>query len=82
VPAAIAATPPQLRPDVIRAGETAFAGALNDLLLVTAIVALAAAILSFVLIRSRDFVGRDDRPAEELAERSSDARVAAAEGRA
>ena len=81
VPAAIAATPPQLRPDVVRAGETAFAGALNDLLLVTAIVALAAAILSFVLIRSRDFVGGDDRPAEELAERSNDARVTAAEGR-
>ncbi len=68
MPAAIATTPPQLRPDVIQASETAFASALNDILLVTAIVALAAAVLSFVLIRSRDFVGGDERPAEELAD--------------
>ena len=81
VPAAIATTPPQLRPDVIQASETAFAGALNDILLVTAIVALAAAVLSFVLIRSRDFVGGDERPAEELAE-DTNARVATADGRA
>jgi hypothetical protein len=82
VPSAIAATPPQLRPEVIRASETAFASALNDIMLVAAIVALAAAVLSFVLIRSRDFVGTDDQSAQELTERPDDARVAAADGRA
>jgi EmrB/QacA subfamily drug resistance transporter len=82
VPAAIATTPPQLRPDVIQASEAAFASALNDILLVTAIVALAAAVLSFVLIRSRDFVGGDERPADEPADKAKGARLAAADGRA
>jgi hypothetical protein len=49
---------------------------------VAAIVALAAAVLSFVLIRSRDFVGPDDQSAQDQAERPNDVRVATADGRA
>ena len=77
VPAAIAGTPAPLRGDVIRASETAFAIALNEILLVTAIVALAAAVLSFVLIRSRDFVGADGQSAAQEAEQRDGVRVAA-----
>ena len=53
---AIAATPPALRQAVARAAGVGFAAALNDILLITAIVAFSVAVLTAVLIRSRDFV--------------------------
>jgi hypothetical protein len=51
----------------IRSG---FASGINDLLIVTGIVALAGAVASFVLIRQKDFVDRaphsfTGEPAEE-----------------
>jgi EmrB/QacA subfamily drug resistance transporter len=70
VPSAIAATPPALRGQVIRASQTAFAHALNDILLVSAIVSLLVAVATFLLIRSRDFV-----PADQEASESAEATV-------
>jgi EmrB/QacA subfamily drug resistance transporter len=68
VPSAIAATPPAFRGSVVRASEAAFANALNDILLVTAIVALAAAVATFLLIRSRDFVAAEEQTHHESTE--------------
>jgi EmrB/QacA subfamily drug resistance transporter len=51
-------------PRVARAGEAAFVGALNDLLLVGGIVALVGALLSAVLTRPADFVAHGAPAAE------------------
>jgi hypothetical protein len=40
----------------------AFTGALNDLFLVAAVVALVGGVLSAVLIRRRDFIAAQERP--------------------
>jgi hypothetical protein len=45
----------------------AFVSGLNDILLVAAAIAFAGAVLSFVLVRSRDFHGVADKPVEEPA---------------
>jgi hypothetical protein len=57
----IGSVPASVRGDLISAIHAAFAGAINDLLLVSGIVALIGAVSSVVLIRSKDFVA--SRPA-------------------
>ncbi|HUA47388.1 MAG TPA: hypothetical protein VMA77_19285, partial [Solirubrobacteraceae bacterium] len=52
----IASVPADVRDRVALAAHTAFASGLNDLLLVTAGVALVGGLASMALIRSRDFV--------------------------
>jgi EmrB/QacA subfamily drug resistance transporter len=51
------AVPPGQRAQAALAVHTAFADAMNSILLVGAIVALVGAALGFVLVRDRDFVG-------------------------
>jgi hypothetical protein len=41
-----------------------FTSGLNEILLISAGIAIVAAVLSLVLIRSRDMVAQVDRPAE------------------
>jgi EmrB/QacA subfamily drug resistance transporter len=53
---AIAKAPPRLRGVVAESARGAFAGGLNTVLLVAAVIGFAAAVTSFVLIRERDFV--------------------------
>jgi EmrB/QacA subfamily drug resistance transporter len=55
VSALIAKLPPSARQAVAVVTRTAFTTGLNRILLVAAIIALAAGVLSFVLIRGRDF---------------------------
>jgi EmrB/QacA subfamily drug resistance transporter len=55
---AIQAVPPHLRGIAAGAARTGFVDGLNVILLVGAVVALAAAALTLVLIRQRDFVGQ------------------------
>ncbi|MBR7835775.1 MFS transporter [Actinospica durhamensis] len=50
--------PPALRPELQQAISTSFTGALNNLLTVTAVLALAGAVLSAALIRDKDFAAR------------------------
>jgi sugar phosphate permease len=52
----LARTPPGQRARALAAIHDAFAASMNDVLLVGAIVALAGAVLSFALVRTRDFV--------------------------
>lgn len=52
---AIQSTPVSLRGQLIAAIHSSFAGAMNDLLVVGGIIALVGAVLSLLLIRSRDF---------------------------
>ena len=51
-----ATTPPQERGLLVEVARGSFASALDEILLISAIVTLAAGILSFLLIRSKDFV--------------------------
>jgi hypothetical protein len=61
-PQAIAAAPAANRPRLEHAIHAAFAAALNDLLLIAAVVALAGAVLAFVLVRGSDFVAHAAGP--------------------
>ena len=54
--AAVQGAPPEARAAVVRASKEAFIGGLNEILLIAAAVAFAAAVLAFVLTRERDFV--------------------------
>jgi len=54
---AIAKVPAASRGQLVGAIHSSFATTINDLLVVTGVVALVGAVLSFVLIRSKDFVG-------------------------
>jgi len=56
--AAPSGIPEALRPQLEAAIRSSFAGGINDLLVVTACVALAGGVLSLLLIRRKDFVGR------------------------
>jgi EmrB/QacA subfamily drug resistance transporter len=56
--AAVQATPPGARPQVAEAATVAFTGALNELLLIGAVVALVGAALGFALVRQSDFVAQ------------------------
>jgi EmrB/QacA subfamily drug resistance transporter len=57
---AIGAVAPSLRPELAAAVRSSFASGIDDLLVVTAVVALAGALATFVLVRERDFVHRGD----------------------
>jgi len=59
----IASIPASLREQGTTAIHAAFAGAMNDILLVAGIVALTGAVLSLVLVRGRDFVAYGAREA-------------------
>ncbi len=54
--AAARAVGPSRRPEVVHVAKVAFVSALNEILLIGAIVAFVAAALGFALVRSRDFV--------------------------
>jgi EmrB/QacA subfamily drug resistance transporter len=51
-----ASTPPRLRPPLAHAVRASFTGGLNDILIVSAVLAAAAGVVSLALIRRRDFV--------------------------
>ncbi|HET9172918.1 MAG TPA: MFS transporter [Actinospica sp.] len=64
------ASSPALRAEVQAAIRSSFTGALNDLLLVTAVLALVGGVLAASLIRKKDFIAREPAraaPAEEIA---------------
>ena len=64
----IATTPAPLRGLVAATARSALVSGLNTILLIAAIVAFAAAVASFVLIRERDFVSaEEDEQQAELA---------------
>jgi EmrB/QacA subfamily drug resistance transporter len=56
-PQAIAAAPPAARPRLEHAIHAAFTAALNDLLLISGVVAIVGGLLAFALVRGSDFVG-------------------------
>jgi hypothetical protein len=56
----LASLPPARRGEVAAAIKAAFAAGLNDLLYVTAGVALVGAVCALLLIRSKDFVSRTE----------------------
>lgn len=55
---ALQATPGPLRAAAAGVARAGFVDALNEILLIGALIAFAAAILTFALIRARDFVGQ------------------------
>jgi EmrB/QacA subfamily drug resistance transporter len=57
-PKAIAGSPPAARPRLEHAIHVAFTAALNDILLVGAVVAIAGGLLAFALVRASDFLGQ------------------------
>jgi EmrB/QacA subfamily drug resistance transporter len=59
IAAAIHSTPAPLRGLVATASRTGFVDGLNSIMLIGAIVALVGALLTFALIRQRDFVGAE-----------------------
>ena len=69
--AAFAGLPPSVRATLQTAVRSSFTGALNNLLVVTACLALAGSVLAALLIRGKDFVARqEEAPARpELARR-------------
>jgi EmrB/QacA subfamily drug resistance transporter len=69
----LASLPPARRGAVAEAVRSAFAAGLNDLLYVTAGVALAGAVCALLLIRSKDFVRRTEPPAAPAAGGPADA---------
>jgi predicted MFS family arabinose efflux permease len=58
---AIAAAPPALRGQLEAAIRSSFASGIDNLVLITAIVAFVGAACALVLIRSRDFLARSER---------------------
>jgi EmrB/QacA subfamily drug resistance transporter len=68
----LASLPPARRGEVAVAIKAAFAAGLNDLLYVTAAVALVGAVCALLLIRSRDFVSRAEPPAVSAADTTAD----------
>jgi EmrB/QacA subfamily drug resistance transporter len=59
----LASLPPDRRGEVAAAVKAAFAAGLNDILYVTAGIALLGAVCALLLIRSKDFVSRAEPPA-------------------
>ena len=62
VGAVIKAAPPTARGQVVSAIHSSFTGALNDLLVVSGILALTGAVGAVSLIRSKDFVAQQQGP--------------------
>jgi MFS family permease len=63
---AVSSTPPQLRGLVAFTARSALVDGLNTILLISAVVAFAAAVASFILIRERDFVALEEEEPEAL----------------
>ncbi|MEV6733646.1 MULTISPECIES: MFS transporter [unclassified Streptomyces] len=61
---AIASAPAELRGQVEQAVQAGFATSMNDLLVVSGIVALVGGVLAFALIRSKDFVAPQGGPGQ------------------
>jgi hypothetical protein len=59
-PQAIASAPAPLRGVVAGTAQSALVDGLNTILLISAVVAFAAAVVSLVLIRERDFVALEE----------------------
>jgi hypothetical protein len=59
----LASVPPARRGELAEVIRAAFAAGLNDLLYVTAGIALTGAVCALLLIRSKDFVSRTEPPA-------------------
>jgi len=66
----IGTTAPGARGALVHAVRSAFAGALDDLLVVSGILAIAGALVAMSLIRSRDFVASRPAPAPDALARS------------
>jgi EmrB/QacA subfamily drug resistance transporter len=62
--AAVRAAPPGSRAQIADASAVAFTSALNDILLIGALIAFVGAALGFALVRSRDFVPQGQPDAE------------------
>ncbi|WP_041939564.1 MULTISPECIES: MFS transporter [Frankia] len=80
-----AATPPSARGPLAGAVKAGFAGAINDLLIVTGVVALVGAVCALLLIRRKDFVAQgpvDPTPAGGSSAGSSSAGGASTDSRA
>jgi hypothetical protein len=54
--AAAAVVPPGQRAQTVEAAKAAFVSGFNEILMIGAIICFTAAVLGFVLVRSRDFV--------------------------
>ena len=74
--AAFAAVPPALRGQLGQAVKSSFASGINDLLIVTGVLALVGAVASMLLIRNRDFVSRQPMPPPDQEERQPESRPA------
>ncbi|MEA2153969.1 MAG: hypothetical protein QOE11_109 [Solirubrobacteraceae bacterium] len=61
-PQVIAATPPAGRAPLQHAIDVAFTSALNDILLVAAVIAVAGGLASLALVRGSDFIGHGPAP--------------------
>ena len=64
VGSALRAVPPAQRQRFVEAFHTGFAGALNEILVIAAIVAFLGAVAGFALVRREDFVAAGDQVAE------------------
>jgi predicted MFS family arabinose efflux permease len=64
---AIAATPSSLQGQLVDAIHASFVSAMNDLLIISGIVALAGGVLAILLIRSKDFIASRPQSASENA---------------
>jgi EmrB/QacA subfamily drug resistance transporter len=62
--AAVRTAPPATREQIADASTVAFASALNDILLIGAVIAFVGAALGFALVRGRDFVAQEPVAAE------------------
>ena len=73
---AIAHVPPQARATIGELARSSFVAGLNEIFLVAAIVALAGALASLLLIRSSDFVAQtEEQPDDQRAEAPEPARA-------
>jgi EmrB/QacA subfamily drug resistance transporter len=68
---AISSVPPGVRGQLVSAIRSSFAGAINDLLTVTAVLALVGGVLAMALIRRQDFVARGAPAGAEAGDRES-----------
>jgi EmrB/QacA subfamily drug resistance transporter len=67
----IGSTPTALRGELIGALHSSFTGALNDLLIVSGVIAIVGAICSLVLIRPKDFVASEPSQSDLAATRAT-----------
>ena len=66
--AATASAPPGSRAEIALDAKIAFASALNDILLIAGIIALAGAVLGALLVRERDFVVSPRQEADDASQ--------------